>query len=87
MGCWHGWHGCGPWNGPPYGESWYGPAEWYEETERPLRRRHRQYRRLDREAAAEELEAQLADLRDQLRRIEGELSAVRSGEEATAGGP
>jgi len=87
MGCGHGWHGCGPWYGPPYGGGWYGPADWDEEPDRPFRRRHRRYRRLDRETAAEGLEARLADLRDEVRRVEAELSDLRGGEEAAAEGP
>lgn len=87
MGCWHGWHGCGPWHGPPYGGGWYGPADWDEEPDRPFRRRYRRYRRPDRETAAEELEARLGDLRDEMQRVEAELTGLRGGEEAAAEGP
>jgi hypothetical protein len=87
MSCWHGWHGCGPWHGLPYGGGWYGPADWVEEPERPFRRRYRGFRRPDRGTAAEELEARLADLRDEMRRVEAELSGLRGGEEAMTEGP
>jgi hypothetical protein len=84
MGCWHGYHGCGPWYGGPYGPGWYEPADWYEEAEWPVRPRHRRYRRLDRESAAQELEARLDDLREELRRVEAELVSLRGGNEAAA---
>jgi hypothetical protein len=83
MSCGHGWHGCGPWYGPPSGGGWYEPAEWYEGADWPTRRRSRRYRRLERETAPEELEARLAELRDELHRVEAELVSLRG--EATAG--
>jgi hypothetical protein len=87
MSCWHGWHGCGPLYGPPYGRSWYGPAEWEDELEQPIRRRGRRYGLLDRPVASDELEARLADLRDAVRRVESELSDLRRHEDAAAEGP
>jgi hypothetical protein len=87
MGCWHGgYHGCGPWYGPPYGAGWYEPVDWYEEAP-AFSRRRRRYRRFEREASAEDLEARLADLRDEVRRVESELSDLRRQEEAGAEGP
>jgi hypothetical protein len=85
MSCGHGWHGCGPWYGPPSGGGWYEPAEWYEEADWPIRRRSRRYRRVEREAAPEELEARLAQLLDELHRVEAELVSLRGAGEATAG--
>jgi uncharacterized small protein (DUF1192 family) len=52
-----------------------------------MRRRYRRYRRLDPETVAEELEARLADLREEVRRVEAELSDLRSGADAAAEGP
>jgi hypothetical protein len=86
MSCGHGWHGCGPWYGPPYASGWYEPADWYEEAGPPFRGRRR-YRRFEREAPADELEARLADLRDEVRRVESELSELRRREDAAAEGP
>ena len=86
MSCGHGWHGCGPWYGPPYGPGWYDPADWYEEAAPVLRRRGR-YRRFEREAPADELEARLAELRDEVRRMESELSELRRRDDAAAEGP
>lgn len=86
MSCWHGWHGCGPWYGPPYAPGWYEPADWYEEAAPVFRRRGR-YRRFEREAPADELEARLAELRDEVRRVESELSELRRREEAAPEGP
>lgn len=84
MGCWHGgYHGCGPWHGPGYGPGWYEPADWDEEADWPIRRRYRRSRRWEREADADELEAQLADLRDEVRRVEAALVSARGGEPAT----
>ncbi len=89
MSCGHGWHGCGPsygWgyesspyvHGPcargPYERGWYEPADWYEDTERPRRRR----RGRGRENASGDLEAQLAGLRDEVRRLEEELGNLRT---------
>ncbi len=82
MGCWHGWHGCGPWYGGPYGRGWYEPVEWYEEPGWPIRRRNRRSRQLDREAAAEELDARLDELREEVRRMEADLASLRGSEEA-----
>jgi hypothetical protein len=86
MSCGHGWHGCGPWYGPPYGPGWYDPAGWYEEPAPAFRRRGR-YRRFERELPTDELEARLADLRDEVRRVESELSELRRREDAAAEGP
>lgn len=81
MGCWHGWHGCGPWYGPPYGPDPYDRAEWEAEP-----RRRRRSRRFEAEDTVEDLEAHLADLRGMVRRIEAELADLRSREgEATEG--
>ena len=90
MSCWHGshgWHGCGPWNGPPNGRGWYGPADWEDDLEQPIRRRGRRYGRLDRPVASDELEARLVDLRDEVRRVESELLDLRRQEDAAAEGP
>jgi uncharacterized small protein (DUF1192 family) len=87
MSCWHGgYHGCGPWCGPAYGPSWYEPADWYEDAPPAYRRRRAGYRRYAREASADELEARLADLRDEMRRVELELSDLRRQEEGAAAG-
>jgi hypothetical protein len=87
MGCWHGgFHGCGPWYGAPYGAGWYEPVDWYEEAP-AVPRRHRRYRRFERNASAEDLEARLADLRDEMRRVESDLSDLRRQSEAAADGP
>jgi hypothetical protein len=83
MGCWHRWHGCGPWCGPPYG-GWYGPEDWYE-PDLPVRRRHRRYRPVDRETAVDELEARLEELLAAVRGVEAELAELR-GPAATAAG-
>ena len=56
MSCGHGWHGCGPWYGP-YGGGWHEPVAWYQEADWPIRRRPRRYRRPEREAGTEDLEA------------------------------
>jgi hypothetical protein len=86
MGCWHGGsHGCGPWHGPAYGARWREPVDWYEETPLEIRRRPR-YRRFEREVPVDELEARLAELRNEIRRVETELSDLRRQEE-TAEGP
>lgn len=73
MGCWHGWHGCGPWYGPPPGSGWYAPDRW-ETTDRPLRGRGR---RRDRESDMDELEARMAELREEIGRTEAELAELR----------
>jgi hypothetical protein len=80
MSCRHGWHDCGPWYGPPPDWGWHGPADWYDEADRPVRPRYRRTRRLDRGPASEDLEARLAELRDDISRIESELVARRSTE-------
>jgi hypothetical protein len=83
MSCGHGWHGCGPWYGPPYGRGWYGTPDWYEEEYPPIRGRSRRSRGRDPEAAADELEERLENLRGEVRRIEAELANVsRSGQAA-----
>jgi hypothetical protein len=83
MGCWHGgYHGCGPWHGWGYGPGWYDPADWAEEADWPIRRRYRRYRRVERETDTDELEARLADLREEVRRAEAELVRVRGGDTA-----
>jgi uncharacterized small protein (DUF1192 family) len=87
VGCWHGWHGCGPWYGGPYGRSWYDPGEWFGEEDWPIRRRSRRYRRIDREAAIEDLEARLAELRDEVGRVEAELVSMRGSDEPAAERP
>lgn len=85
MSCGHGWHGCGPWYGGPYGRGWYEPAERYEGADWPIRRRSRRDRPLERETAPEELEATLDELRDEVRRVEVELARLRGSQEAAAG--
>lgn len=87
MSCWHGWHGCGPWYGPPPDRGWYEPAEWYEDADWPIHRRPRRYRRVDRAAGAEDLEARLAELRDEVSRVEAELLSLRGSDEAAAERP
>lgn len=77
MGCWHGYHRCGPWFEDPYSRGWYGPADWYEGgAPRPWR--HRRSWRLDRETAADALEARLEELRDELRAVEDDLARLRA---------
>ncbi len=85
MGCWHGWHGCGPSYGAPYGRGWYEPADWDEERAWPSRRRDRRSQWLDRETADDELAARLDALRDEVRRMEAELVNLRGSREASAG--
>ena len=87
MSCGHGWHGCGPWYGPPRGEGWYGPDDWYEEFDRPARRRSRRYARPDADSVADDLEARLSALRDEIRRAEAELAELRGRDEALAERP
>jgi hypothetical protein len=84
VGCGHGWHGCGPWYGGPYERGWYEPTEWYEQDEWPIRSRRRRRRPVDREAGTEDLEARLAELRDELRRVEAELMSLRGPDEVAA---
>jgi hypothetical protein len=85
MGCWHGWHGCGPWYGPTYDERWYEPDR-YGEAGGPTRRRYRRGRR-GREEAAEDLADRLGELRQEVLRLEAELMELRGQEEAAAEGP
>jgi hypothetical protein len=87
MSCGHGWHSCGPWYGPPRGEGWYGPDDWYEEIGRPMRRPGRRYAGSDAGGVADDLEARLATLRDEIRRAETELAELRGREDATAKRP
>ena len=87
MSCGHGWHACGPWYGPPRGEAWYGPDDWYEEIDRPVRRRYRRYPRPDAASVADDLEARLSALRDEIRHAEAELAELRGGDEALAERP
>lgn len=87
MSCGHGWHGCGPWYGPPRGEGWYGPYDWYEELDRPMRRRYRGHTRSDAENVAEDLEARLSALREEISRAETELAELRGRDEALAERP
>jgi hypothetical protein len=82
MSCWHGWHGCGPWYGPPDGPDWYGPGGWAPGPV-PARWRGRRPGRFEEEDTAEDLEARLADLRAKVRRMEAELAEL-SGQEHTA---
>jgi uncharacterized small protein (DUF1192 family) len=89
MSCWHGWHGCGPWCGsPPPSEYWYGPADWYDEGDRPVRRRYRRGRAPElasaasAASAADALEERLAELQDEIRRAQAELAALRGAKDA-----
>jgi hypothetical protein len=82
MSCWHGSHGCGPWYPGPPGSGWYGPADWYEEGDWPIRRRSRRVPTPDADATIDELEARLAAMRDQVDRLEHELGRLRA-----SGGP
>jgi uncharacterized small protein (DUF1192 family) len=84
MGCRHSWHECGPWYGPANGPDWYGPADWVEEP--PRARRRRRYGRLDDSEAGEDLESRLAELRDEVRRVEARLADLRDQKEATLEG-
>jgi hypothetical protein len=85
MSCRHGWHGCGPWYGPPYGPDWYGPLDWGAEPV-PARWRVRRPGRFEGEDTAEDLEARLTDLRDKVRLMEAELAEFRGMEHTTAEG-
>ena len=87
MSCGHGWHVCGPWYGGPYGEGLREPAEWYEEADWPIRRHSRRYRRPERGAGTEDLEARLAELRNEVRRVEAELMSLRGSDETAAERP
>ncbi len=86
MSCLHGYHGCGPWYGGPYGPGWYDPVE-YGTEEWPTRQRSRRYRRMDRETATEELEERLAALRNEIRRVEADLGSLRGSNEEAAERP
>lgn len=95
MGCWHGQghygHGCGPWHDGPYVPSrygpvdWFGPADWDEEFERPIRRRRRSSRYLEGAPAGEELEARLDELRAEIKRVEANLAELRGAGETSPG--
>ncbi len=78
MSCRHGWHGCGPWYGPAYGPDWYGPADWVEE---PPRTRRRRYGRLESDETTEDLEARIAELRDEVRRMGEQIVRLRGRED------
>ena len=80
MGCrhgGHGWHDCGPSYGPAYEGGGYGPADWYEQEARPIRRGYRRSSGPDRGPAPEALEARLAELQDEMGRIATELADLR----------
>lgn len=90
MGCWHGYgHGCSPgpcWPVPPP-RDWYDlpDEDGYDDANWPLRRRARR-RPLDRDAGAARLEAQLAELREEMRRVEAVLEKLRRPESTGAPG-
>lgn len=89
MGCGHGGHGghgCGPIYGVQYDRGWCDSGDWYGEADWPIRRRYRRSRRLGPQAAAEDLEARLDELRLEVRRVEAELMG-RSAEGEAAGRP
>jgi hypothetical protein len=87
VSCWHGWHdwhGCGPWSDEPYGPGWYRADD--RRLEMPRRGYGRRALRIDPEAAADDLEARLAELRDEVRRVEADLRSLRdAGIEAPEG--
>jgi hypothetical protein len=85
MSCWHGWHGCGHWYGPPPDPGWYGPADWYDEPDWRARRRPRRGRRADPEEVAEDLTNRLEELREELRRTEAELADLQERQRAAVG--
>ena len=85
MSCGHGWHDCGPWYGPPYVRGPYGPPDWYEEADWPIRARSRRARRLDPETAIEELETRLEELHEEVGRVEAELAHLVRPRQAAAG--
>ena len=88
MSCGHGsWHGCGPWYGPPRSEGWCGPDDWSEAFDRPTRRRSRRYALSDADSVADDLEARLSALRDEIRRAEAELAGLRRRDETPAERP
>lgn len=79
MGCWHG-HG--PWCDWPPPRGWYGPSlgasEWSDESSWPgRRRRERRDAAADRPSAAQSLEARLDELRDEIARVEADLTELR----------
>jgi hypothetical protein len=76
MSCWHGPHGCGPWHGYGYGYG-YGPGDWYGEPDWPV---GRPVRRSSRAIAAEDLEARLEALHDEIRNVERVLAGLRETE-------
>jgi hypothetical protein len=77
MGCWHGYHGCGPWHGGPYSPGWYDADTWDEADVRPVRR-GRPGRPVDRGPGTEELAARLEELLGEVRRVESELADLRA---------
>ena len=86
MGCrhsGHGWHDCGPSYGPAYDAGWYGPADLYEQADKPVRRGYRRTSGSDRGPAPEVLEARLAELRDEMGRIAAELADLRGATEGS----
>jgi len=86
MGCrhsGHGWHDCGPSYGPAYEAGWYGPSDWYELAERPIRRGDRRTIGPDRGPASAILEARLAELQDEMNRIATELAGLRGSSKAS----
>lgn len=90
MGCWHGWHGCGPRYAGPYAPSghecadWYGPAEWEGEFDRPVRRRMRRRRPADMDAS-EDLQARLDELKVEIERVQAALAGLQDSEEGSPG--
>jgi uncharacterized small protein (DUF1192 family) len=87
MGCWHGWHGCNTWYDDPrwHARGWYEPVDWYDEPDWPPRRRHRPSRREAPSVTTEDLEARLAELRDEIAQVEAELVDMRrSGQAGSA---
>jgi len=91
VSCGHGgYHGCGEW----HGGLWYGPpaevdrdarADWYEAA-RPMPRGRGRDRWEERAISAGELEARLVELRDEMRRVQSELSGLRRPEAASDDG-
>ena len=78
MSCGHGWHGCGPSYSGHYGRGCDEPVDWFEASDWPARGRARRYERLGRDEAADDLEARLGALRDEIRRVEADLASLRS---------
>lgn len=81
MSCWHGWHGCGPWHAGPYWPGWREPPEWYADPGWTAGPRYRRGRVPDRGSDVADLEARLAELREEMRRIEAELLGLRGADE------